>query len=124
MPLVVIAMLHTVWSLRRDPRFVTLAVLTAAAIGSGTVFYSVVEGLRALDAFYLSVMTLTTVGYGDFAPETDAGKLFTIGYAFFGVGLLLTLITTLATRTSETRLPSFKERPAQADHDAVPQDHG
>jgi hypothetical protein len=48
------------------------------AIISGTGLYSIVEGLRSVDALYLSVATLTTVGYGDLAPTTDAGKLFTV----------------------------------------------
>ena len=48
-----------------------LIVLT---ILTGTLFYHAVEGWRFLDALYFSVATLTTVGYGDFTPQTDAGK--------------------------------------------------
>ena len=48
--------------------FVSLGLLTGIAIASGTGFYTLVEGLRLVDALYFSVVTLTTVGYGDFAP--------------------------------------------------------
>jgi hypothetical protein len=55
----------------------------------GSIFYHLAEGLRPLDAFYFTAMTLTTVGYGDFSPQTDAGKIFTAIYAFVGIGIFL-----------------------------------
>jgi voltage-gated potassium channel len=41
----------------------------------GTLFYWRVEGCSILDAIYFSVITLTTVGYGNLAPTTAAGKV-------------------------------------------------
>ena len=102
MPLLILSMLRALWTLRRDPQFVSLALLAGVAIVSGTGFYSLVEGLRVVDAFYFSVVTLTTVGYGDFAPQTDAGKLFTAVYALVGIGILLAFVTTLAGKMSQT----------------------
>jgi voltage-gated potassium channel Kch len=66
-----------------------LSVFFLLCIVTGTVFYHLVEGLSLVDAFYLTSMTLTTVGYGDFAPQTDAGKLFTSFFSFIGVGTFL-----------------------------------
>lgn len=51
----------------------------------GMVFYHFVENWRYLDAIYFSSTTLTAVGYGDFSPRTDAGKIFTIFYQFIGI---------------------------------------
>ena len=102
MPLLILGMLRAAWALRREPQFVSLALLTLIAIVSGTAFYSLVEGLRFVDALYFSVVTLTTVGYGDFAPETDIGKLFTAVYVLVGIGILLTFVTTLAGKMSQT----------------------
>jgi voltage-gated potassium channel len=104
MPLLVFSALRAIWTLRRDPQFVSLALLVAIAIFSGTGFYSFVEGLRVVDAFYFSVVTLTTVGYGDFAPETDAGKLFTAVYVLVGIGILLAFVTTVAAKVSQMPL--------------------
>jgi hypothetical protein len=97
-------MIRAIWALRRDPQFVSLGLLTVIAIASGTGFYTLVEGLRVVDALYFSVVTLTTVGYGDFAPKTDAGKLFTAVYVLLGIGLLLTFVTTIAGKMAQTSL--------------------
>lgn len=53
----------------------------------GAVFYHRVESLR-IDSFYFSMITLTTIGYGDIAPQTDLGKLFTMFYAVMGIGII------------------------------------
>ena len=102
MPLLIFGTLRAIWALRRDPQFASLALLAAVAIISGTGFYSLVEGLRVVDALYFSVVTLTTVGYGDFAPQTDVGKLFTAVYVLVGIGILLTFVTTIAGQMSQS----------------------
>jgi voltage-gated potassium channel len=104
MPLLILSSLRAIWTLRREPQFVSLALLAAVAIISGTGFYTLVEGLRLVDALYFSVVTLTTVGYGDFAPQTDVGKLFTAVYVLVGVGILLAFVTTVAAKASQTPL--------------------
>jgi voltage-gated potassium channel len=68
-------------------------LLVAAAIGLlavGTVFYHFVEKWTLLDSLYFCVVTLSTVGYGDFAPTTSFGRLFTIFYILVGVGIIAT----------------------------------
>jgi voltage-gated potassium channel Kch len=80
----------------RDPLFRSTLALTVALLVSGTAFYTTVERLAPLDALYLSVMTLTTVGYGDVHPVTAAGKVFTMVYVLVGVGVLVAFVTRLA----------------------------
>ncbi len=65
-------------------------VVTLAA---GTLVYHLVEKFSWLNAYYFSVVTLATVGYGDFVPQTDFGKIFTTFYIFAGVGILTTFIS-------------------------------
>src|SRR5689334_6282254 len=96
MPILFLDIVRALRVLRRDPGFLVLTVMTLIVIAGGCAFYWRVEHLRALDALYLSVMTLTTVGYGDVAPATDAGKLFTVGFVVIGMGLLLAFATALA----------------------------
>ncbi|SFK15475.1 Ion channel [Brevibacillus centrosporus] len=86
----------------KDKEFQGLLVLTLTTLLSGTIFYATVEGFRWVDAIYFSVTTLTTVGYGDLAPKTDLGKIFTILYLFTGLGIILGLIRKLTvTRTTK-----------------------
>lgn len=79
-----------------DSLFRSTLALTAVLLVAGTAFYTTVEHLAPLDALYLSVMTLATVGYGDFHPVTAVGKIFTIVYVFVGVGVLVAFVTRLA----------------------------
>ncbi len=67
-------------------------------LGLGTWFYSRVEGWGVLNSLYFSVITLTTVGYGDFSPQTPAGKIFTMLYIMIGLGLISGFVILLAER--------------------------
>jgi voltage-gated potassium channel len=81
------------WS---DPTFRGLAVALAVLVGSATLFYVVVEGWSPLDSIYFSMVTGLTIGYGDLAPQTAIGKVFTTLYALLAVGLFVGLGATLA----------------------------
>jgi len=62
-------------------------------IGIGTEGFMYLEGLSQLNAFYLTVVTLTTVGYGDIAIHTDYGKLFAAGLIISGIGITLYVVS-------------------------------
>lgn len=76
--------------------FRVLAFLSALAAGVGATFFRYQEGLSWVDALYFTVITLTTVGYGDISPQTDAGKLFTVCWLLIGLGLFAGLIGVIA----------------------------
>ena len=50
----------------------------------GCAFFSWSEDWSWDDALYFSIVTMTTVGYGDLVPTTDASKIFAIFYIIFG----------------------------------------
>lgn len=66
-------------------------------------FYRLVEGWNLLDSYYFSVVTHTTIGYGDFTPSTTASKIFTVFYIFAGLGIILGFINRVAERSVEQR---------------------
>lgn len=72
-----------------------LLALTTILIAVASVFYHWVEGWSWLDSFYFSVITISTVGYGDFSPHTAAGKLFTSIYVLCGLGIFVTTATAI-----------------------------
>lgn len=87
----------------RDPEFRGLFTLVLVTLAAGTLFYWQVEGWNMLDSFYFSSITLTTVGYGDLAPQTPAGKLFTVFYVFTGIGLIVGFLNAVAKAALQQR---------------------
>lgn len=80
----------------RQPETRGLVYATVLILVAGTIFYRVVEGWRWLDSLYFAVVTLTTVGYGDLTPQTDAGKIFTMFYILVGLGVIASFIALIA----------------------------
>jgi hypothetical protein len=83
----------------REPEFRTLFFVLILTLASGTLFYSTVEGWGAIDSLYFSVITLTTVGYGDLHPTTPFSKIFTVIYIFIGIGIIMIFVERLATHS-------------------------
>ncbi len=80
----------------REPEVRGAAELAGALVLLATVVYRLVEGWSLVDAFYFSVVTIATVGYGDLTPATVLGKLFTVGYIVAGIGLFVAAVTAIA----------------------------
>ena len=78
-----------------------LLSLAISVILTGTFVYHFIEGWSYLDSLYFTVITLTTVGYGDLSPQTPIGKIFTIFFIFTGLGIILSLIEKLANHRIE-----------------------
>jgi hypothetical protein len=89
-----------IFEIFRDPVYRVLIFSVVSILAFGTIFYSIVEDWSLLDSLYFCVVTLTTIGYGDFAPKTTLGKLVTIFYIFAGIGIIAAFIGTVADRMS------------------------
>lgn len=74
-------------------KFTFAIIVFLLLLVGGSYVYSSVEGWRYLDSLYFTVATVTTVGYGDFIPQTDTGKIFTIFFSFAGIGMALYFFT-------------------------------
>ena len=75
--------------------------LLVAVLAGGTAGYTLIEGWNVWDAFYMTVTTVATVGYGEIHPLSPRGRLFTVALIFGGVGTALYTVTLLATMIVE-----------------------
>lgn len=96
----------------RDPETKALPVVAGALVVSGTIFYWRVEDWTIVESLYFSVVTLTTVGFGDFAPNSDGGQIFTIFYILTGIGVFVALLASVAQQyiAQKSETPSPRER--------------
>ncbi len=73
-------------------------------VSFGTIGYMVIEGWNFLDSFYMTIITLTTVGFGEVHRLSDIGRLFTIVLIIGGVGTVFYALSTGAKLTLEGEL--------------------
>lgn len=78
---------------------------------AGSIGYMVVEkGWTFLDALFMTVTTLTTVGYGEVKPLDVKGRIYTIVLILFGVGLLIYILSDAAELLIEANPTAFLSR--------------
>ena len=92
-------------------RLYSLLVVAAIVISIGSIAIFYIESPNEktqinsfLDAVWWTVSTVTTVGYGDIVPVTDAGKIIAIFYMIFGIGILAVFLSVLGTRIYKIRI--------------------
>ncbi|NTU52840.1 MAG: potassium channel protein [Chlorobiaceae bacterium] len=77
-------------------RFSVSIISVALLIMGGALGYVYLEHMSPLDALYMTVITLATVGFHEVQPLTDTGKIFTIGLIISGTGLFFFTLTNVA----------------------------
>jgi len=73
-----------------------LAVLMfLATMAGGTVGYTLIEGWGLWDSFYMTAITVSTVGYREVHPLSKPGEAFTVGLLISGIGTVFYTVTLL-----------------------------
>jgi voltage-gated potassium channel len=85
-------------------RLATGGVLFLSLLGLGTVGYILIEGWSFLDALYMTITTVTTVGFREIRPLDTGGRIFTIILVLFGVGAAFYILTALVQTVVEGEL--------------------
>ncbi|HEX6131506.1 MAG TPA: potassium channel family protein, partial [Actinomycetota bacterium] len=88
--------------LARRLRWVGVAL--AGVVVYGVVGYRLLEGWSFLDAAYMTITTLTTVGFREVRPLDAGGRIFTLSLLVMGVGVLLTGISLTAAVLAEAEI--------------------
>jgi len=91
--------------LLRRLAYIAAAVLLTLAMG--TVGFAVIEGYPAFDAFYMTLITMTTVGYGEVHPLSHAGRIFNSFLIFFGVSVMFFAIGVMTQSIIELELGEY-----------------
>jgi voltage-gated potassium channel len=71
---------------------------------TGTIGYRLIEGWSILDSLYMTVTTITTVGYTEVHPLSTGGRIFSIFLILGGVGTAFYILTSLVQYTIEGEL--------------------
>ena len=88
-------------------RFVLAVIVLVFLTAVGTAGYIMIAGMSLIDAVYMSVITISTVGFEEVKPLSPAGRLFTIGLIVTGVGTALYLFAVVAELLIEGRLREY-----------------
>jgi len=74
-------------------KIIVSTILLVAILSFGTCGYMAIEGASLLDAMYMTVITITTVGFGEIIPLHPIGKIFTMVLIIIGAGFMLYLFS-------------------------------
>ena len=85
-------------------RFVLIAGLLCFTLVVGTVGFEVIEGYSWFDGFYMTLTTITTVGYQEMRPLSHAGRVFNSFLILFGVSAMFLAVGAMTQTIIELEL--------------------
>jgi voltage-gated potassium channel len=91
-------------------RLILIAVAIAGSLAIGTAGYMVIDGYPAFDAFYMAVITITTVGYSEIRPLSQAGRLFNSFLLLFGVSILFLAVGVITQTVFELEVNRYFQK--------------
>jgi voltage-gated potassium channel len=77
-------------------KFIRLLIILLIILFIGTIGYMSIEGWSPLESLYMTVITITTVGYGEVKEVSVAGRIFTILIIFLGIGIIAYILAMVA----------------------------
>src|SRR5579875_3904676 len=93
---------------RRLIRRLALACgLIGFALLAGTIGFSAIEGYTVFDAFYMTLTTITTVGYQELRPLSHEGRVFNSFLILFGVSAMFLAVGAMTQTIIELELNDF-----------------
>ncbi len=104
----------------KPPPLSSVLGLAATILAGSTVFFHFVEKWGWLDAWFFTVVTVSTVGYGNLVPATAIGKLGTTILIFMGIGVFALLASLIGEAAVKRRLEHLhgKEEKKSTPHES------
>jgi voltage-gated potassium channel len=88
-------------------RLIFICVALAAILAGGTLGFIFIEGYPPFDAFYMTMITVSTVGYAEVHPLSHAGRVFNSFLIFFGVTIMLLAVGSMTQAIIELELNQY-----------------
>ncbi|UCB42879.1 MAG: NAD-binding protein [Dehalococcoidales bacterium] len=104
-------------------RLLTIVYALIIIVCAGVIGYSLIEKWSFLDALYMTVITLSTVGYQEVQELSDAGRIFSTVLIIFGVGAMYYTLITVVQYILEGNLANIWGRRRMKDKIAKLKDH-
>lgn len=104
-------------------KLIIAQALLLFVISAGTAGYHYIEGMGLFDAFYMTLITISTVGFGEITPLNPAGRVLTVFIIISGISLLTYTLGQVATIFIEGELRKILGRRKMQRQLAKLQDH-
>jgi voltage-gated potassium channel len=88
-------------------RLILIAIALVAILTGGTLGFIFIEGYPPFDAFYMTLITVSTVGYAEVHPLSHAGRVFNSFLIFFGVTIMLLAVGGMTQAIIELELNQY-----------------
>jgi voltage-gated potassium channel len=90
-----------------NKKIIIAALLLIIIISVGIFGYIMIESFGLIDAIYMTMITLTTVGFGEVHPLSQSGKIFTAALSFISLGFFAYSISLITTHFVEGQFSFF-----------------
>jgi len=91
-------------------KLIGIIIALAVVISSGACGYMLIEGWRPLEAFYMTIITLSSVGFMEVHPLSDTGRIFTVFLILCGSGILIYAVSIITAFIVEGELSDVIRR--------------
>ena len=88
-------------------RLIFITVVLAIVLAGGTIGFMLIDHYPLFDAFYMTLITISTVGYGEVHPLSHAGRVFNSFLIFFGVTVMLLAVGGMTQAIIELELNQY-----------------
>lgn len=101
---------HALYDVFADAKVRGLLIFTFSLITLATLLFWRIEGWPLIDAAFFSVVTISTVGYGNLTPVTVAGKIICMIYILLGLGVFVASASSIAEALIKRRTANISRK--------------